>query len=353
MERVAEVSARLERGIRERVFPGCVCVLVDGDAREEIALGHFMYDAHSPRVNAHTRYDVASVTKVMASMLLLSQLVDEGVVGLETKLSQVLPDFANSPFRADVSVLHLLTYTVPFAAAHSKELRQGKTPEEFGTALRARDLVAWPGSAYCYSNVTAYWATLLVEHIAKKTLPELFYEKIARPLGLATATWSIDPSERYTIPPTEVTEVRGEVRGIVHDESSEYLAHAGHAMGAAGLFASAGDSATFLAMALCGGVSKDGVRIVSDEMVARWVQDQLPSIATPTPCMWSDDQNVRAQKLGPQVIHKGGFTGCMMLGDMTTRKGFVLLSNRTYPTRPKDSRAFVSVWEEVARLVLL
>lgn len=347
-----QVEAILQHAIEQRTFPGCVCVVLENNTHTVIAHGRHTYDAHAPVSTPTTRYDVASITKVMAPMAILAQLIDEDRVTFDSFLHEILPDFNDTPLRKVVQVKHLLTYTVPFAGVHSKDLRVGKTPQEFARALSMLDLVAPPGSSYCYSNVTAYWATLLVEALSLKKLPTLFQERIATPLGLSQATFGVAQNEREIIPPTEVTLERGEVRGVVHDESTEFLARADISMGAAGLFATAGDVATFLQMALRGGVTQSDARLFSEPIVARWTEDMFPEIIAPTPCMWSDDQNSRAQKYGSRVIHKGGFTGCIALGDLDTQKGFVLLSNRTYPTRPNDSSAFVCVWEAIAEILL-
>jgi len=68
--------------------------------------------------------------------------------------------------------------------------------------------------------------------------------------------------------------------------------------------------------------------------------------------MWGDQNNVIIDQYHPHIVVKSGFTGCFMVADLLNKRGFVLLSNRTYPKRPLDASAFGKVKTELTKLVL-
>jgi CubicO group peptidase (beta-lactamase class C family) len=203
-----------------------------------------------------------------------------------------------------------------------------------------------------YSNITAFILTQLIERITGQNFYDLVRERVFIPLGMDTATFYPKTDQISAIPPTEITAERGLVQGFVHDEFTYYTTQGGVSNGAAGLFASVQDLAPFLGMALGRG-SYHGQTITSQDLVARWTEDYFPSLLPMhTPLAWGDQNNVYLDQYHRNMVLKSGFTGCFMVGDLTAQRGFVLLSNRTYPTRPTDKVAFSSIKESLLATIL-
>lgn len=343
----------LAQAIENQVFPGCsVAVIKDGKVQAR-ALGTFTYEAESPRVTTDTRYDCASLTKIVGPMAVAGQLLDEGIITMADLIGKYLPEFVTDDNKAEAAIKHLLTYTLDFdIPGGSKSLMGILTPAQVAHNAITYPLKYAPGTNYLYSNITSFLLTQVIERVTGRNFYELVNERIFTPLQMHSATFSVPDDVRHTIPPTEVTDYRGVVQGIVHDEFTDFTTRGGISNGAAGLFASVGDVATFLQMSLNDGVH-NGKRLFSEELVAEWTSDQFPELLpTHTPLLWGDFNNAYIDEYPEhQIIVKGGFTGCFMIGDLVSKRGFVLLSNRTYPKRPDDRTAFDTLKRDLVEVV--
>jgi len=339
----------LLEAINLRVFPGCAVVLIDGDDIFRASFGNFTYDAESPKVTTKTIYDVASLTKIVAPMALAMMLVDEGVLDLTEKVGTYLPEFVNHPEKADVLLAHVVTYTLDYdIPGGSKSLMGQLSPAQIVLKTLQLPLKAAPGTQYMYSNITPFILTQIIERVTGKRFEQLVTERVLDPLNMETAAF-VPPKELLeSIPPTEITADRGEVRGFVHDEFTYQTTLGGISNGAAGLFASIHDMQKFLQMTLSKGGS-----LFSKEMVSLWTQDYYPELLpVHTPIGWGDLNNLLIDKFHREIVVKSGFTGCFMAADLKYKKGFVILSNRIYPTRPKDATAFSTLKEKLMAIAL-
>lgn len=348
------ISTLLEKAHSKGMFPGCACALVAKDSIEYITLGSFTYEEESPKITRESLFDVASITKVVVPMSVAQMLIDDGVLSLRDPVAMYLPDFANHLFKDLVLISHVLTYTIGYnLPGGSKSLiTSGVTPKEFAHILVELPLKAAPGTEYMYSNITAFVLTYVIEKVTGRRLEELVSERIFKPLGMDTATLSPENADLVSIVPTEITEDRGEVRGFVHDESSDFLKRGGISSGAAGLFGSIQDIALFIQMVAAKGVSK-GARLFSEDIVSLWTRDMYPEILpTHTPLGWGDLNNPMIDAYHRNIVVKGGFTGCFMFADLDKEIGLVLLSNSTYPKRTEDSSDFKKLKKDLMEIVL-
>lgn len=348
------IAALLEKAREERMFPGCACALISKDSIEYLTYGSFTYEEEAPKVTTESLFDVASITKVIGPMSIAQILIDEGVLSLEDTVSKHLPGFSNHPFKGEVLISHLLTYTIAYnVPGGSKSLiAGGVTPQEFVDSLRGLPIEKAPGTQYMYSNITAFLLTQVIEKVTGRRLDELASERIFKPLGMSTATFSPGVVDKAGIIPSEITEERGEVRGFVHDESSDFLQKGNISSGAAGLFASIQDIALFMQMVAAKGMSK-GFRLFSEEMVSLWTRDMYPALLpTHTPLGWGDLNNPMIDRYHRNIVVKGGFTGCFMFADLDQGVGLVLLSNRTYPKRKEDFSDFKKLKEDLMEVIL-
>ena len=223
-------------------MPGAV--LVAGRGGPEPLLRHVAGDAQRDAVarrpmTADTVFDLASLTKVVATLPALLHLARRGGIGLDEPVCRYLPAFAG-PGKDQVTARQLLLHTsgLPGSRRYYRRLRD---PAEIRAAALAEPLVARPGTVFCYSGVGFITLGELAAAVAGCGLDELVRDVVCAPLGL-TATRYLPPvSWAARIAATEL--VRGQAKvGVVHDENAEAL---GGVAGHAGLFGTAADLARY------------------------------------------------------------------------------------------------------------
>lgn len=353
MNKDSQFHACLQKAVEERLFPGCSFVYLD--SQEEIiqAFGRFTNDEESSAITPDTLYDSASITKIVATMTLALVLLDEGVLSLDDKVGKYLPEYRVSEYKQMATILHLMTYTLDYdIPVGAKERLPQLTAQQIANDVLSNSLIGVPGKSYRYTNITAFLLTQVIEKATGRKFDDLVQEKVFDPLQMCTATFCPRNDQALSIPPTEVTVERGEVRGFVHDEFTYYTRRGGVSNGAAGLFVSIRDLKKFLQMTIGLGVF-EGRRLVSNDLVKKWTEDVFPELLpTHTPLSWGDLNNSLIDSYHREIVVKGGFTGCFMLADLRERRAYALLSNRTYPTRPTDSTSFAKLKKDLTDIAL-
>lgn len=319
-ERMPEITARIERAIEDRVFPGCVVGIVRADgSRAAYPFGTLNYGAE--RVNEATVYDLASVTKSIPVASLALDLMSQGVFSLAHTAKMFLPELANDH---GATVEDLLRYRVR-GPRLSTLASQYATFEEIRTHVLERGFEGPPGES-SYANAPAFILGLIIERAAGLSLAALAHRSFFGPLAMDQTTFFPSPSD---CAPTEI-DGRGEVRGLPHDESAYVFARSRRAAGHAGLFSTAGDLMTFLLALLSNAlphVADGAARGLGFAVAEPWF-------------MGSDAQH----RYG-----KTGFTGTSFVCDPVRGVGLILLSNRTYPHRPADAGSQASAMNVVRR----
>ncbi len=237
----------LEGYVANGAFPGgVVAVGRRGVLVHLAAFGNLSYDEGAAPVRPDTIYDLASLTKVVATTTATMTMVDEGRLDLDAPVQNFLPRFVG-PGKDAVTVRHLLTHSsgIDWWAPLYEELR-GK--EAFLERIQAMELVYPPGSQTKYSDLGVMLLGEILERVAGRTLPDLLAERLFGPLGMADTGWLPPPERLSRIAPTENDPWRGRVlRGEVHDENAAAL---GGVAPHAGLFSTAPDLARFAQMLL-------------------------------------------------------------------------------------------------------
>ena len=317
-----QLATLARRAIDEKVFPGCVIGTLRSDGADIACFGRQTYESDSPEVWEGTIYDLASVTKSIPIALLTAMLVAQGKLRLDDRVVQYLPTIQNDH---GATIEDLLRYRV-----HGAQLSKlgYQTFEEIRTHALERGFDGAPGESV-YTNLPAFLLGIILERVAGASLPVLAHRTLFEPLNMKETTFF--PS-RENCAPTEVDDVRGEVRGLPHDESAYLFAKKRRAVGHAGLFSSALDLLNFLETLLNGKLGA----------IARGAKVGLG---------WQTE----GVFLGSHPVGrfgKTGFTGTSILCDMERGVGLVILSNRTYPHRPSDSNAINAVRLEIADVAL-
>ncbi|MDO8522488.1 MAG: serine hydrolase domain-containing protein [bacterium] len=375
-----DITSLVERAVRERVFPGCVIgVVKKSGLREILPFGHFTYE-DSPAVEADSIYDIASITKSIPTTSLALMFIDKGQLKLADKLIDYVPEYRSS-YREMVTIKHLLTYTVGgpqlsllkdrtpaeiLLSAYSHELAHKDSSEQTPKNLccvftrtkceqAPTSLLASrnkPGTVFAYSNVPALFLGLVVEMVGGNTLDKLAQEYFFDSLKMDNTTFFPRHNSAIyrTIVPTEIGK-HEEVRGIVHDESARVFAKAGRVVGHAGLFSTVPDILNFMEMLLHEGEFK-GRRYLSPEIIREMSTNQIPELAESTGLGWELNQPFMGTYAGAHTFGKTGFTGTSCVCDIEKGVALVILSNRTYPARPKDRSTIDAFRADIADIIL-
>jgi len=331
----AEVD-RLLDDFRERgAFPGGV--LAVGHRGSLIHLhpfGRLTWEADAPPVTADTLYDLASLTKVVATTTMAMILVDEGRLDLDRPVQDFLPDF-QGPGKDAVTVRHLLTHSSGLEATAPlyKEIQGRKAYVE---RIQAMDLAYPPGSRSVYSDLGIILLGEILERIAGQPFEAFVRERVLDPLGMHDTLFRPPAGLRPRIAPTEVDPWRGRlVHGEVHDENAFAM---GGVAPHAGLFSTAGDLARFAQMLLNGGVL-GGRRVVSRETVELFTRRDGNVPGSDRALGW-DTKSAEGSSAGtlmsPRTFGHTGFTGTSIWIDPERKLYAILLTNRVHPTRENN-----------------
>ena len=319
----------VKTSIEEAVAPG-VAIAVGRNGHIAYMKGYGYIDWNqpgSPAVDTNTLYDLASLTKVIATTTLAMILEENGQLDINRTVVSYLPEF-NSPEKAQITVR---------AAAHPQRrtgsgrehLSNGARPRSVPGSDQRRPLEYTPGTNMIYSDWDMIVLQLVMERITGKTLDVLATEKIFKPLGMIDTQFQPPISLRPRIAPTQVDDARGGLLwGTVHDENAWAM---GGVAGHAGLFSTAKDLALFSMMILNGGEGVNGVRIVKPATIARWTARQGKESTRALGWDSPEGGSSAGQFFSPWSFGHTGFTGTSIWIDPEKDLFVVVLTNRVNP----------------------
>jgi CubicO group peptidase (beta-lactamase class C family) len=332
------VSRILTAAVNDSAFPGAYAIV--GDSRGVLArasAGRIDWARSAPRPTETTLWDLASLTKVIATTSAAAQLVEQERIDLDAPVQRYLPDWSG-PGKERVTVRHLLTHTSGLPAFRPYD-RQTKHRDSIAALIYGTDLERAAGERMVYSDIGAYVLGAVIEKVSGERLDAYFQRHIARPLKLQETVFTPPRSLRVRIAPTEIDTLRGGlVRGAVHDERAYYL---GGVAAHAGLFGSARDLSRFATMMLRHG-ELDGARIFKPSTISLftrydaptfsnralgWQKREQPGMQFTTGAPWGGTM-MSASSFGHT-----GFTGTSIGIDPERDLYIILLSNRVNPTR--------------------
>ncbi|HXM95922.1 MAG TPA: glycoside hydrolase family 3 N-terminal domain-containing protein [Candidatus Dormibacteraeota bacterium] len=327
----------IEKAIADKAFPGATLAVGYGGKVAIRAFGQLSYDAKAPATHAATMYDIASLTKVVATTTLVAKLAEGDFpvpLDLDAKVERYLPEWATGPqqeWRSKVTVRHLLTHTSglpPF----KEYWRTSKGKQDTLTRIFAEPLEYEPGSKEVYSDLGIILMAEIVERLTGRTLDDLATSYVFAPLGMKDTMYRPGKTLRPKIAPTEIdNNLRKRlVQGEVHDENAFAI---GGVSGHAGLFSTAPDLAAFCQMLLYGGVYAHH-RILRRATVAQFTEPQQLSGGTRT-LGWAvpTEGGSSGHYFSIHSFGHTGFTGTSLWIDPDRQLFVVLLTNRVNPTR--------------------
>lgn len=363
---LAKIDSIARYGIDQQAFPGCqILVAHKGQVVYHKSLGYHTYQ-NEQAVQWKDLYDLASVTKIAATVASFMRLADEGVVHVDSTLGTYLPEWtAGTPYN-DLVIKDMLTHHarlrawIPF---YQRTLSSGVPRYDvysmgqselypFRVAENLYIQKAYPDSVfrqilrtplrkkreYVYSDLGYYFLKRIIEKQEGKSLEQVADSLYYRPLGCYTTMFR--PRERFgleQVVPTEYDVLfrKQLVHGDVHDPGAAMLGGVG---GHAGLFSNANDLAKVMQMWLNGG-TYGRERYLSDSLVHAFTKCLY--CANPNIDNWRGlgfDKPVRDGDGGPTCtcisyasFGHTGFTGTIAWADPEEEVVFIFLSNRVYP----------------------
>jgi CubicO group peptidase (beta-lactamase class C family) len=255
--RLAMIDDVVSRGIRAGGFPGAAVIVArHGGIVWDRGYGTLDWRSGVAVDADRTMYDLASLTKVVATTAAAMVLVDRGNLRLDERVSHYLPAFTDGA-KDEVTIRDLLMHRSGLPAGSDVSRRGG--PESARNAVLATSLVRAPGSGYEYSDVGLDVLGFVIERITQQPLDQFVRRAVYAPLGMRSTMFRPDASFRARIAPTEKPLAPGEV----HDGTARAL---GGVAGHAGLFATASDLAVFAQLMLDGGATGT-TRVFADSTV--------------------------------------------------------------------------------------
>ena len=346
--RLSTIHRVVQRGIDAGGYPGAsVVVGRKGYSVLSRGFGALDWSGRTRVTSQESIYDLASLTKVVATTTAIMVLYDAGKVDIDAPVSRYLPDFSGG-LRDQVTVRHLLTHRAGLPAG--RELwRIAKTPAEARAAVLASPIQCAPGHCYEYSDLGADLLGFVAEAASGQTLDAFLERSVFAKLGMTDTHFRPDPMSSVRIAPTEIAPPRGyPLRGEVHDENAYAL---GGVAGHAGLFSTAEDLSVFAQMLLDGGVY-NGVRVVSDSAVALFTTRAAGHRA-----LGWDTCNGGAgcgQYMSERAFGHTGFTGTSLWIDPDRQMFVILLTNRVHAARARrPSKVIADVRNDLADAAVL
>ncbi len=327
----AKVDSLMNNAIRDSVFPGAVLLVAK---RGRVILykpyGRQTYDKNGIPVTTGSIFDLASLTKVVATTSAAMMLYDEGKLDLDAPVVRYLPQFGNNG-KDKITVRNLLLHNsgLPAWVPFYKKL---KTPKQVIDSIMNIHLDFPPGAKYQYSDLGMITLQKIIEKITGTTIDKFLKKRLFKPLGMNHTMYNPPAKYWYYCMPTENdTYWRMEqMKGKVHDEAAYLL---GGVAGHAGLFSTASDVAKLVYTVLNHG-NYGGLQLFKPSTVDNWTTKQTDQ--STRGLGWDTKSRVHSSfgtKFSMNSFGHTGFTGTSVWANKDTKVLVVLLTNRVYPTR--------------------
>ncbi|MDG1329348.1 MAG: glycoside hydrolase family 3 N-terminal domain-containing protein [Flavobacteriaceae bacterium] len=360
--RLNKIDSLATLGLKEDMMPGAQILV----ARKGKVIYHKTFGHHTQqkkiKVSDDDVYDVASLTKILATLPMIMELVDNGTINLNTRISELLPDYIGSN-KEDITVQQMLSHYagikswIPFYISTLDSLKQPdikyysknkskKFSIQVANSMFARNDIKdsiylqimgselYPKLNYKYSDLPYYILKEYLENYYDKPMQNLVQQHFYKTLGANNTTYlPLEKFPLYKIPPTEVDDYfrMQKIQGFVNDQGAAIL---GGVSGHAGLFSNANDIAKIMQMYLWKGSYGTTTYLKPETLdlfntcnycdvdVRRGVgfdKPQLEDVGPTCGCVSMDS------------FGHSGFTGTFTWADPEEEIIYVFFSNRTYP----------------------
>lgn len=330
---VARIDSAVMDGIRAGSFPGAVVVVGTHDSvLLAKGYGNFSWSLESPVPDVDsTVWDLASLTKVVATTPAIMRLVELGLLDLNAPVQTYLPDFEGEGKEA-VNVRHLLAHTSGLRAFLPLNER-AETSEEAKRLVLVEPLRNRPGSRMEYSDLNAMLLGWIVESVAGMPLDEFVESQIFSALGMTQTRFRPPRAMRPRIAPVGLW--RGHViAGELHDQNAVRL---GGVSGHAGLYSTGSDLVRYAQLFLSEGRDVNGVELFLAETIRSFIARGRWNRALGWEVRDTTEEANTGRLLSPRAFGHGGFTGTSIWMDPERDLFVIILTNRVFA--PRTSRS--------------
>ena len=361
-----QIDSLVARGIAQHAMPGCqLLVAKDGEIVYNRCYGRLTYDAEAPVVVPSTIYDLASLTKMMATTLAVMKLVDNKQVAIGDRLSKYLPYLKHTDKRS---------ITIAQAMSHCARLKAFDTywravNDSCITQQEGRDYEACRACVlkqiaesklekqerYLYSDLGFILMADLVQQVSGQGVDLFVQQQFYDPMGLTSTTYCplMHGMTRASIAPTEDSADRRPrlLQGEVHDPNAAAM---GGVAGHAGLFSSATDLFTLCQMLLNGG-EYAGRRYLSAQIIDLFNQQHFASRGNRRALGFDKPLRTPSQNTAPEVSQRSfghtGFTGTMVWVDPQYNLVYIFLSNRVHPSSTNNKLSQLNLRTDIQSFI--
>jgi uncharacterized protein YbbC (DUF1343 family)/CubicO group peptidase (beta-lactamase class C family) len=338
-EKLAGIASVAKEAIRTGKCPGAVVVVgQNGKVIYRKAFGHRALVPHELPMTLRTIFDLASLTKVVATTTAIMQLVEQGKIAWSAPVSDYWPEF-KAKGKEDITVRELMTHY----SGLPPDLELKPDWSGYETAMKmivGTQPIVPPGSRFIYSDINFAALGELLRRVSGEPLDIYCAEHIFKPLGMKDTRFKPPLALRRRIAPTQYQHGdKGKMLwGEAHDPTAYNM---GGVAGHAGLFSTADDLAIFAQMLLNGGSYK-GARILSPLTVEKMTSPQSPPDKMVVRGLGWDLDSPFASNRG-ELFPVGsfghtGFTGTSIWIDPITKTYIIILTNRVHPDGKGDVR---------------
>ncbi len=325
--------------INAQAFPGAVVSVGKGfEIIKMTGYGAYTYRSRR-RMLPESVFDLASLTKVVATTTASMLLYERGQLDIEAPVSRYLGAF-NTPERQSITIRHLLTHTSGLPAWRPFYQDGIITRDAVLEEILSVELLTEPGEEYRYSDFGMISLALVIEEITGEPFDEWCTHNIFDLLGMGSTSFRSTGEPDPDIVPTELDDYFRNrlIQGEVHDETAWTL---GGVAGHAGLFSTALDLSQFARMMVQRG-SHDGRVFLQARTIDLFTSVVDTSLSTRA-LGWdtrnlNDEPSSAGLYFGPRSYGHTGFTGTSMWIDPDSEAWVILLTNRVYPTRDEYER---------------
>jgi serine-type D-Ala-D-Ala carboxypeptidase len=327
-ERFAGAYQILREALASRVFPATsIAVTHEGKLIALRSFGRFTFDPTSSEATNETIFDLASVSKVVATTAMAMILYQRGLLDLEMPVISIVAEFGGEDPRRDEITLRMLLAHSAGLPAYERLFQRAHTRQELLQAAFTTELVHEPGSHAEYSDIGFIVLGTALERLADEALDRFCQREVFGPLGMTHTTFNPATALRASIAPTvdDQTFRHRVVQGEVQDENASVL---GGVAGHAGLFSTAQDVAAFAHTLLQGGPP-----VLRPETLALFTTRESSPEGTSRALGWDTPSkpSQSGQYFSPRSFGHLGYTGSSLWIDPERSLSVTMLSNRTWP----------------------
>ncbi len=344
----------IEKAIADSIIPGAVLLVArNNKIVYRKAYGNRELVPVKRKMTVNTIFDLASITKPMATATSAMILIDRGQLRLYDRVSTFLPEFKRkNRFDKPIRIIHLLTHTSglpPYAPVKElKEMYGAPAPDSLIAYIARMSLEHEPGTYFKYSCLNFITLQNIIQRITGKSLKDFSEQNIFKPLKMYDTFYLPPKAKLQRCAATEMQDDGSVLLGVVHDPLARVMN--GGISGNAGLFSTADDMAIYASMLLNNG-EWNGVRILSKQAVKKMISVPRGFEKFGRALGWDlyspYNSNV-GDLLSERAFGHTGYTGTSITIDPTYKLTIILLTNRVHP---HDTGSVVRLRGQVANVV--